>query len=97
MCIYSVTDNAEGGNKTALRLARPCPGLLSGYLTSNPKKPHGRVKGISNGAVGQLRLSATRSIIAQSSLAVALETGESGGLQGFRGHDERCQHERPIA
>lgn len=56
-----------------------------------------RVKGISNGATGQLRLSANGSIIAQSSLAAFAKRGESGATEGLHGRDERCQHERSTA
>jgi hypothetical protein len=63
-----------------------CLGLLSGYLTSISKKSlHGRGKGISIFTWGQLRLSATCSIIAQVGAGFAsLKSAETCGLQGFK-------------
>jgi len=55
------------------------------------------VKGISNGAAGQLRLSASGSIIAPITLDVSEKRGESGANAGLRGHDERYQDERSTA
>jgi hypothetical protein len=56
-----------------------------------------RVKGISNRTAGQLRLSASGSIIAPIALDVSKKRDESGAIEGLRGHDERYQDERSTA